>query len=383
VTMAGIGDVLQPFVDSGAIPGAVAVVGRSRDLEVTAVGHLSLGGPPMREDSMFRIASAGKPITAAATLALVADGRIDLADPVAEVLPELASPRVLRDPAGPLDDTVPCQRPITVRDLLRSTSGHGQIAAFDAPVMVALSDGLHQGPPRPAEGPAADEWLARLAEIPLVRQPGEGFAYNTPYDVLGVFIERVTGRPFADHVAERILQPLGMADSGFRYPPEQAHRASSLYRPGDDGALELVDGPDGQWTREPTFASGAGGMVSTAADLAAFLRMLLDGGGGVLPGELVAAMTCDQLTPAIRATDSMFLDGQSWGYGGGIDIVRSDVWNVLGRYGWVGGTGTSAHVVPADGSIVVLLTQVELGGPDSADVLETTWSAAAHRLGHA
>ena len=382
MTVVRIADVLEPFVDSGAIPGAVVAVGRGSDVEVTSVGCRSLGGAPMREDAIFRIASAGKPITAAATLALVADGTIDLADPVADVLPELATPRVLRDPAGPLDDTVPCVRPITVRDLLRSTSGHGQIAAFGSPIMAALSERLHQGPPRPAEVPRPDEWMARLAEIPLVHQPGEGFAYNTSYDILGVYVARVTGRSFPDHVAERVLDPLGMADSGFHHPPDQAERVTSLYQPGDDGGLVLVDGPQGQWTTEPAFASGAGGMVSTAADLVAFLRMLLSGGAGVLPSELVAAMTTDQLTPAIRATDSMFLDGQTWGYGGGVDIEVTDAWNVPGRYGWVGGTGTSAHVVPSDGGIVVLLTQVELGGPDSADVLEAVWTAAARNLVH-
>jgi CubicO group peptidase (beta-lactamase class C family) len=119
------------------------------------------------------------------------------------------------------------------------------------------------------------------------------------------------------------------------------------------------------------FASGAGGYVSTAADLLRFQRTLLAGGGDVLPGRCVAEMMTDQLSPAIRATDSVFLDEQSWGYGGGVDIEQREPWHVIGRYGWVGGTGTCAYVVPSDGSISILLTQTEVGGPGGALVLET------------
>ena len=172
-----------------------------------------------------------------------------------------------------------------------------------------------------------------------------------------------------------------MNDTGFSFPPESIDRVTTSYRHGDDG-LQIADQPDGQWASEPAFASGAGGLMSTAADLLAFQRMLLAGGGNVLPQELVAAMMTDQLTPAIRATDTVFLDGQTWGYGGSVDIAIDNPWNVLGRYGWVGGTGTSAYVVPSDDSVAILLTQTELGGPTGAPVLESFWTAAANILGH-
>ena len=132
----------------------------------------------------------------------------------------------------------------------------------------------------------------------------------------------------------------------------------------------------------PAFPSGAGGLVSTLADVLAFQRMLLAGGGDILPAALVTAMATDQLTPMIRTSDTVFLDGQSWGFGGGVDIERRHSWNVPGRYGWVGGTGTSAYVVPSDDSVAVLLTQVELGGPTGSTVIEGFWSAAAEHLGH-
>lgn len=388
--MSPLADALAARVNAGDVPGLVAVVGRpghrvddpADDLETVVLGRQLVDGPDMRADSLFRIASAGKPITAAAVLALVADQQVALTDPVAEVLPELAAPMVLREPAGPLDDVVPASRPITVADLLRSTSGHGLPSDSSSPIAATLVERLHQGQPRPAEGIPANEWMARLGELPLIHQPGEGFTYNTSYDVLGVLVERVAGRPFADVVAERILRPLGMTDTGFVVPQSAADRTTGLYRRDEHGDLRLVDGPDGQWTTAPVFASGAGGYVSTAPDLVAFLRMLLAGGGDVLPHHLVAAMTTDQLTAEVRATSPSFLGAQSWGFGGGVDIAVTDPWTVPGRFGWVGGTGTSAYVVPSDGSVAVLLTQVEISGPTEVGLLETFWTAAADQLGH-
>jgi CubicO group peptidase (beta-lactamase class C family) len=380
--MPALMDALAPYVASGDVPGFVASVSRGDDLDVTVYGDLAVDGAPMRENSLFRIASAGKPITAVAVLTLVADGTVAIDEPVDDLLPELAEPRVLRDVMGPVDDTVPADRSITVGDLLRSTNGHGFQANFSAPVVAMLIERLQQGPTRPQTYPPPDEWMAILSEIPLVHQPGEGFTYNTAFDILGVLVARASGQPFADYVDQRIFQPLGMADSGFAFKPDTAGRVTTAYRRGDDGELVRIDGPDGQWAVEPSFASGAGGYVSTAADLRAFYRMLLAGGGDVVPLELVAAMTSDQLTPRIRATDSLFLDGQSWGYGCGVDIETRNSWNVLGRYGWVGGSGTSAYAVPADDSIAILLTQVELGGPTASGVLESFWTAAASHLGH-
>ncbi len=380
--MATIADALARHVDAGEVPGLVAVVARGDDVDVTALGQQAIGGPPMAEDALFRIASVGKPITAAAVLALVADGRLALDDPVDDLLPELAEPRVLREITAPIDDTVPADRSITVEDLLRSTNGHGFPSDFSAPIVAELTGRLLQGPPQPQAVPPPDEWMAILSEIPLLHQPGNGFTYNTAFDILGVLVARATGQPFAEYVAERILRPLGMTETGFAFPAGGAGRTTSFYRPGDGGSLELADEPDGQWATEPAFASGAGGYVSTAADVLAFQRMLLARGGDVLPPELVAAMTTDQLTADARATDTVFLDGQSWGYGGGVDIDVRNPWNVLGRYGWVGGTGTSAYIVPADGSVAILLTQVQLGGPTGAAVLESFWTAAADHLGH-
>ena len=157
---------------------------------------------------------------------------------------------------------------------------------------------------------------------------------------------------------------------------------TTSYKVADDGSLVVADVPGGQWATPPAFPSGAGGLVSTAADVLVFFRMLLTGGADVLPSDLVSAMTTDQLTPQVRATDTTFLDGQSWGFGCGVDITVRDPWNVPGRFGWVGGTGTSAYAVPADGSVAILLTQVELTGPDANPALESFWRAAATEMRH-
>ncbi len=379
--MSSLRDALRPLVDAQLVPGLVAAVGRGDDLEVVAIGDATLGGPPMREDALFRIASVTKPMMAAVALTLVADGTLELDQPVEGLLPELASPLVVRSSTGPVDDTVPAIRPITMRHLLTSTSGLGFPSDFSAPVVQLLVERLQQGPPQPQHLPAPDEWMARLGEIPLLHQPGDGFTYNTAFDILGVLAARAAATTLPELMATRLFEPLGMTDTGFAFPAGSMERRTSYYRNTDEGLVE-EDDPDGQWATVPPFPSGAGGLVSSVADVVAFQRMLLAGGGDVLPADLVTAMMSDQLTPAIRATDSAFLDGQSWGFGGGVDIVNDHRWNVLGRYGWVGGTGTAAHVVPSDDSITVLLTQVQLDGPTGSAVIEPFWSAAAEHLGH-
>ena len=364
------------------VPGLVAAVGRGDDIEVVVLGDQSVGGRPMAQDSLFRIASITKPMMAALALTFVADGTLRLDQPVDDLLPELASPAVVRSLTGPVDETVPAARPITIRHLLTSTNGHGFPSDFSAPVVQLLFERLHQGPPQPQLVAPPDEWMAILGGIPLLHQPGEAFTYNTAFDILGVLVARAGGRSLPELMAARILEPLGMTETGFAFPAGTDDRRTCYYRHGEDGLVE-VDGPDGQWSTVPAFPSGAGGLVSTVADVLAFQRMLLAGGGEILPAALVTAMVADQLTPMIRASDTVFLDGQSWGFGGGVDIERRHPWNVPGRYGWVGGTGTSAYVVPSDDSVAVLLTQVELGGPTGSTVIEGFWAAAAEHLGHA
>jgi CubicO group peptidase (beta-lactamase class C family) len=375
-------EALRPLIDRQLIPGLVAAVGRGDELDVVVLGDAAVGGRPLRQDALFRIASITKPMVTALALTFVADGTLELDQPVGELLPELATPVVVRSMTGPVDDTEPARRPITLRHLLTSTNGHGFPSDFSAPVAQLLVERLGQGPPQPQRVPPPDEWMAILGEIPLLHQPGDGFTYNAAFDILGVLVARAGDASLPELIATRLFGPLGMTDSGFAFPARSQSRRTTYYRRGDDGLVEH-DAPDGQWATVPPFPSGAGGLVSTLADVVAFQRMLLNGGGDLLPADLITAMMTDQLTPAIRSTDTVFLDGQSWGLGGAVDIASLHPWNVPGRYGWVGGTGTSAYVVPTDGGVAVLLTQVELQGPTGSEVIETFWTVAAEHLGHA
>ena len=381
--MSSLRDILQIYVNNGSVPGAVGLIARGDRVEVQAVGCTGIDGTyPMARDSIFRIASITKPITAAAVMMLVEDGQITLDDPVAPWLPELASPAVVRTPAGPVDDVVPAIRPITVADLLTFRAGYGFPSDFSLPAVRLLVSELKQGPPQPQLVVAPDEWMAALARIPLLRQPGEAWLYNTCSDILGVLIARVSGRPLPEFLAERLFGPLGMADTGFEVPASKLDRFTSYYRTGPAGGLELVDAPGGQWSNLPAFPSGAGGLVSTVDDWHRFARMLLAGGslGGrqLLSAASVQQMTTDQLTPSQRDASRLFLEGQGWGFGGSVDVEAIDPWNVPGRYGWVGGTGTAAYITPSTGAVTILLSQLELAGPDSPALIQDFWRYAAN-----
>jgi CubicO group peptidase (beta-lactamase class C family) len=368
---------VQSFVDAGDAPGVVALVARGDDVDLVAAGFLDLEGTrPMTPDAIFRVASITKPITAAAVLLLVDEGRLALDDPIGRWLPELASPAVVRTPSSPVDDVVPAVRPITTRDLLTFRAGWGFPSDFSLPAVQPLFTDLRQGPPSDAV-PPPDVWLAALARIPLLAQPGEAWLYNTCADVLGLLVERVAGTPFPSFLAERIFEPLGMVDTAFWVPAQKLDRFATYYRPAPDGSLQLADRPDGIWSRPPAFASGAGGLVSTAQDWYRFGRMLLDGGRPLLSGESVRLMTTDHLTAEQRAASTLFLEGQGWGFGGSVDVAPTQPWQVPGRYGWVGGTGTAAHVIPSMGTVTVLLTQRELSGPASTATMHEFWRHAA------
>jgi CubicO group peptidase (beta-lactamase class C family) len=377
----GLQGLLQRHVDSGPEHGVVALVARGEDVDVQVAGSLDAqGSAPMTRDSIFRIASVTKPIIAAATMMLVDDGRIALGDPVAQWLPELASPSVVRTPASPVEDVVPAVRPITVEHLLSSRAGYGYPSDFSLPALEPLADLEPEERPGPSF-PGPDEWLARLARIPLLDQPGEAWLYNTCYDILSVLIARVAGRPLAEFLAERLFEPLGMTDTGFEVPAGKMDRFTSYYKADPAGELELVEGPDERWSSPPAFASGSGGLVSTVDDWHAFARMLINGGtvGGrqLLSPESVRMMTTDHLTAAQRAAGEIFLEGQGWGYGGSVDIQPIDPWNVPGRYGWIGGTGTAAYLVPATGLITILLSQLTLSAPTAPIVMQDFWRYAA------
>jgi CubicO group peptidase (beta-lactamase class C family) len=363
---------------ASALPGVVAMVSRRGEPEVAMAGVRSVDGEPMTRDTVFRIASLTKPITAAAALVLVERGVLQLDEPVAPLLPELERPSVLRDVGGPVDDPanlVAADRPITTRDLLTFQAGHGFPDRPDSPVAALLTERLAEGPPRPHRRPATDVWMSRLAEVPMVHQPGEGWTYNTGAEILGVLLARAGGQSLGDVLGDTVLGPTGMVDTGF-WTAATERLASYYVRHGAD--LELVDPPGGQWSRPPPFESGGGGLVSTVDDWHRFGRMLL--AGGVHDGQRVLseASVAAMMTPHVDGgPHHPFLDGQAWGYGGSVDVRRTGPWTVPGRYGWVGATGTAGYVVPSTGTVVVWMSQVELGGPEDFEGMSRVLSYAA------
>jgi CubicO group peptidase (beta-lactamase class C family) len=376
----GLHAAAEGHVGDEKVPGLVALVASGAQVHVEALGTLAVGGPPVARDSIFRIASTTKPITAAAVLALAAEGLAGLDEPVDRLLPELAGRRVLRRMDGPLDDTVPADRAITVRDLLTFTFGFGMVAEMFAspqpwPVVAATVELrlATLGPPDPPVPPDPDTWIARLGSLPLLAQPGERWMYNTGAQVLGVLAARAAGQPFSEVLATRIFEPLGMRDTGFW--TADTHRLATAYQPSPDG-LVVLDEPGGKWSRPPVFGDGGAGLVSTADNLLAFARMLLRGGAPVLPPGAVRAMTSDQLTPAHKARGGLlpgFFDGRSWGF---CQAVYDS-----GAFGWDGGLGTTWLVDPSRDLTVIVLTQRMFESPDPPQVHRDIQAAAFAAVG--
>lgn len=379
--LARLREVLAGHVARGAVPGAIALVDRGGETHVDVLGAAALGGDPLRRDSIFRISSMTKPVTAVAALLLVEECVLRLDDPVDPLLPELADRRVLTALDAPLTDTVPARRPITLRDLLTFTMGFGQLLAApsDYPVLAAAAEQqVGVGPPEPGVTPEPDEWLRRLGELPLMSQPGERWAYHTSADVLGVLVARAAGTSLGAFLAERVFAPLGMRDTGFSVPAPELGRFVVSYRTDPQtGELSVNDPVDGDWSRPPAFESGGGGLVSTAEDLLAFGRMLLAGGGGLLSRATVAAMTTDQLTPAQKHVVGWVpgcFDGRGWGFGVEVVTRRTGPSASPGRFGWDGGLGTSWACDPAEDLVGVLLTQAMWTSPDGPAVADDFWT---------
>jgi CubicO group peptidase (beta-lactamase class C family) len=365
--------VLDAQVASGRIPGYVAAIRIGGRPEVRAGGRMAVGteSPPMSEDTLFRIASITKTMGGALTLSLVQDGVLTLGDPIARWLPEAASPRVLVSPGAPLDHTTEAQRPITVRHLLTMTSGWGAVLA-QTPLQTAMMErGVYPGPLTPQM--SGDEFVARVAGLPLAFQPGDGWLYDTGMDLLGVLLARATGKPLSGLFAERIAGPLGMTSTNFW--AADAGRLATAYQPGSSG-LEVLDPPDGLFAAPPSFEELSSGLVSTAPDVMRFFCAMAEGGGPVLTADSVALMTADALSDTQRRQAFPIVGpGGSWGLATGVDAEAAEPWMAPGRWGWTGGTGATAHVDPVRGTVAVLLTQRAMTSP--LDGFGDFWAAVA------
>jgi CubicO group peptidase (beta-lactamase class C family) len=365
-------------VERGELPGAVTLVARIGDddsaaaatntdtdtehVDVATFGETAFGSAvPMTRDTPFRITSMTKPVVAAAVLALVDAGVLELDGPVDPFLPELADRRVLKRLDGPLDQTVPAERAVTVRDLLTFRLGFGMNGAPPAvnppiPVNLAAEErGLVLAQPEPRTAHAPDEWIRLFGELPLMDQPGTRWRYNVGSLVQGVLLARAAGKPVEDVVEEHVLGPLGMTGTGFTVPEEQARRLPAYYAT-DFATGKLTQQPADPWqtwAAPAVFPSGAAGLISTLDDYYAFARMLLrhgtHEGRRVLSAESVELMTTNQLTPDQVAEAPFPLDGAGWGMGMSVTAE--------GRYGWDGGYGTFWSNHPHLGLCTIFLSQ--------------------------
>jgi CubicO group peptidase (beta-lactamase class C family) len=377
-------DVMTGYVERGEVPGVVTLVSRCGETHVDAIG--------MPRDAIFRIASMTKPIAAAAAMILVEECKLRLDEPVDRLLPELAGRRVLKSPEGPLEDTAPATRPITLRDLLTFRMGFGQMMAPpDAyPILKAGHElKIGMGPPNPAAMPAPDEWMRRLGSLPLMHQPGEKWMYNTGSDVLGVLIARASGQAFETFLHERLFEPLGMKDTAFSVPAGKLDRlATSYWTNFKTGKLEIFDeAAGGQWSRPPAFPSGGGGLVSTIDDYLAFGQMMLNmgthGGERILSRPAVETMTTDHLTAEQKAVSGLvpgYFESHGWGFGLSVVTKRNSLAEPFGRFGWDGGLGTSWYSDPREDMVTILMTQGAWTSPVPPNVCLDFWTAASQAI---
>jgi CubicO group peptidase (beta-lactamase class C family) len=317
---------------------------------------------------------------------LLEDGKLRLDDPVDRLLPELADRKVLRSIDSALDDTVPANRQITLRDLLTFRLGFGAVMAASG--RYAIQAAIEEAGLAPGRNPlpfGPDEFLRRLGSLPLMHQPGDRWMYHTGSDVLGVLVERAAGMAFGDFLAERLFAPLGMKDTAFSVPKEKLDRLATCYRTDTEtGRLVTYDrARGGLWASPPAFESGGGGLVSTVDDFLAFGRMMLRGGGHgtarILARPSVELMTTDHMTPAQKAASPFFpgfWDTNGWGFGVAVSTARDGLGPKPGSYGWIGGFTTAWRSAPAEDVVGILLTQRLMSAPDLPAVIADFWTHA-------
>jgi CubicO group peptidase (beta-lactamase class C family) len=349
----------QRYVDEGKLAGIVTVVARhGKVVHYEALGKLNLeSGAPMTRDSLFRIYSMSKPITAVAAMMLYEEGKFQLTDPVSKFLPELKNVKVLKDGVE-----VAASSQMTMQQLLSHTAGFSY-GFSDADVVDKRyrDEKIWQSKDLP-------EFVTRLARAPLRYEPGTRWHYSVAVDVTGAVIERISGKRFDRFLQERLFEPLKLNDTFFDVPDSKLARFGTNHRwNADTKKLEVLPAPDYPLWRNTTLFSGGGGLVSTAMDYMRFLEMLRNGGAlegtRVLSPKTIELMTMDHLPAVVKDGAAANIGGASGsGFGLGFavitDVPRSGVVGSRGEYSWSGAAGTLFWVDPVEDVAVVAMIQL-------------------------
>jgi len=357
LALEGLSEALEEHAANSDFPGAVALVWHAGAVEFhEAHGVQRLAdGRAMRADTIFRIYSMTKAITAVAALTFIEEGRLALDDPLSTYLPEFAAPRVVRfGPEGEIVESVPAAREITIADLFTHTSGLTYGLFDEGPVGALYREAELEAP-----GQDGRDFTRKLARLPLMHEPGSAWTYGRSSDVLGVVLEVIDDRPLDRILEQRIFTPLGMIDTAFHVPAEKFDRVAALYRRDDAEALDLLPWP--VWIEAPRFPSGGGGLFSTASDYLAFCEMLIGGGTRdgvrILSEESVRALPVDRIAGLPRPR---MLGKRGWGLGVAVlnDESAGPLNGSAGSFHWSGIAGTSFFVDPERDLIGIFLVQV-------------------------
>ncbi len=328
-------------VETAEVPNAIGLVSKNGQIVFeAAMGQIS-DKQPAQLDTIVRLDSLTKPITAAAVLMLIDDGKLKRSDPVSKYIPAFENIRVGDDASIPT-------RPITIHDLLTHTAG---LAGYSSEV-----DALW-------DSDSNLEFANGIAALPLRHNPGEGFQYGNAYEVLPAIVAQVSSLKFEEFVAARILRPLGMSDTSFVVPDDKRDRYSSLYSKNEGGELIIMSKPSEPETEK--FASGGGGLKSTVKDFYKFATMLMNkgqyDGHEVLSAQAVDSMTKMQVDPNLSGA---WQDARGWGYGMAVTYrAKEDEFRSIGSFGWNGGLGTMFFVDPEKKLIGIIFTQIHFSNP--------------------
>lgn len=347
------------FVDEGKHAGIITLLARNGKLvDFQTYGYRDVERQlPMERDTICRAYSMSKIITCVATLMLVEEGRFNLEDPVAKYLPELMGVRVWTGGTADAPQLEPLKRAITLEHLLTHTSGLFYDFSAGNPELAKLWRDANLW-----SEPGLTNFMARLAGLPLMHQPGEAYTYGINQDVQGALIERVTGKPFGGFLAERIFRPLGMQDTGFDVPPEKMHRLAKTYKHGPDGKLVAEPPILGTWPEAGRgIEAGGAGIFSTAGDFARFAQMLCNGGTldgkRILGRKTVELMTANHLVTLPNNQGATRQKGFGLGVEVTTDLGRLSVPSSVGQFGWYGAATTYCQIDPKERLVAIAFAQ--------------------------